>query len=472
MSENMSFDVRVWKIERYKRKDGYGYRVRWAVDGKRKTRSHTHRKLAESFRATLLAAARAGEGFDTETLLPARLGGSSQPEPEVPTWLANAIDFVDTKWDDASARHRKSTAEGLTTLTVALTRDAAAAPRPDMLRAALRSWCFNTSARRQREAPPSEFSDALRWIEANSLPVTAMAEADVVRRALAAIRTNLDGSRAAASSVARKRAALSGALKYAVERGHLSSNPLQDISTPRQPRAERLDTRVVANPAQARALLKAAKDAEPCLHAYFACLYYAGLRPAEARNLKVQDCTLPEVGWGELVVVEGYQESGAAWTDSGERGEERGLKHRDRKETRPVPAHPALVQSLRDHLDEFGTGVGGRLFVTRTGRGGHPVAPPFQNPVSMSSVYRVWKVARQTALTPQQQASPLARRPYDLRHACLSTWLSAGVPATRVAAWAGHSLAVLLRVYATCIDGEEASARSRIEAALASSPTD
>jgi hypothetical protein len=38
--------------------------------------------------------------------------------------------------------------------------------------------------------------------------------------------------------------------------------------------------------------------------------------------------------------------------------------------------------------------------------------------------------ARVAALGPEEAASPLARRPYDLRHAAVSTWLSAGVPPT------------------------------------------
>ena len=59
---------------------------------------------------------------------------------------------------------------------------------------------------------------------------------------------------------------------------------------------------------------------------------------------------------------------------------------------------------------------------------------------------RAWIRARQDALTAAEQASPLARRPYDLRHACVSTWLNAGVPATQVAEWAGHSVEMLMRV--------------------------
>ena len=54
--------------------------------------------------------------------------------------------------------------------------------------------------------------------------------------------------------------------------------------------------------------------------------------------------------------------------------------------------------------------------------------------------------ARAAAFTNVEYASPLARRPYDLRHAALSTWLNAGVPPTQVAEWAGPSVMVLLRV--------------------------
>jgi integrase len=77
-----------------------------------------------------------------------------------------------------------------------------------------------------------------------------------------------------------------------------------------------------------------------------------------------------------------------------------------------------------------------------------------------------WAKAREDALTPEEQASPLARRPYDLRHACLSTWLNGGVYPTQVAEWAGHGVDVLLRIYAKCIDGQHELAKRRISEAL------
>lgn len=78
----------------------------------------------------------------------------------------------------------------------------------------------------------------------------------------------------------------------------------------------------------------------------------------------------------------------------------------------------------------------------------------------------MWALARGAVLTEAQLQSPLAARPYDPRHACVSTWLAAGVAPTQVARWAGHSVAVLLRVYAHCIDGQEATALRQVEAAL------
>ena len=48
----------------------------------------------------------------------------------------------------------------------------------------------------------------------------------------------------------------------------------------------------------------------------------------------------------------------------------------------------------------------------------------------------------------------------------MSTWLNSGVPATQVAEWAGHSVAVLLRVDAKWIAGQGDVAREQIGRAL------
>ena len=147
--------------------------------------------------------------------------------------------------------------------------------------------------------------------------------------------------------------------------------------------------------------------------------------------------------------------AGRSWSESGTRREPRQLKHRGTEEVRIVPCPPDPTALLREHLDEHGTTPDGRLF--RGVRGG---------PLSESLYGRLWALARTSALSKEEASSPLAQRPYDLRHAAVSTWLNGGVPAPRVAAWAGHSVDVLLRVYAKCIAGQDAAVRRRVEEAL------
>lgn len=140
---------------------------------------------------------------------------------------------------------------------------------------------------------------------------------------------------------------------------------------------------------------------------------------------------------------------------SGARRDRRQLKQRGKGEVRPVPCPPPLTALLHDHMARHGTAADGRLFRSLTG-----------GDLAESTVARVWANARRSALTGEEFASPLARRSYDLRHACVSTWLGSGVPSTQVAEWAGHSVAVLHQIYAKVLVGQEASARERIEQAL------
>lgn len=464
MNASTSYDVRVWTAEKRKGTRSTTYRVRWTVGGERFGSPFATARLADSFRSSLLKAARDGEPFDTTTGLPRSMTATQNER----LWVDVAREFMERKWDDMSPRHRKSTVEGLVTLTCALLRDHGSPHDDQVLREALTRWHYNMNAPTRAGDPSPQHAEALRWVIANSVPISHLGQPDGVREALRAIGQKLDGSRAAPATFARKRAALSGVLNFAVEKGYLSRNLMRELRTVRRTASDTVDPRVVVNPEQARALLAAVKQIEPPLLAFFALMYYAAPRPAEARNIRRENLELPSTGWGAALFSRGYQESGAAWTDDGKRGEERELKHRDESETRDVPLHPDLVEILRWHLETYGTGTSGRLFVTRTGRGGHPLAAPFQNPVSMSSVYRVWDAAREAALTANQYASPLACRPYDLRHACLSTWLTAGVDSTLVATWAGHSVKVLLTVYARCLDGREELAKERIETLLPS----
>lgn len=184
-------------------------------------------------------------------------------------------------------------------------------------------------------------------------------------------------------------------------------------------------------------------------------MYYAALRPGEAVDLRKEALSLPARGWGELYLSTSAPAAGRSWSESGTRREPRQLKHRGVERVRIVPCPPDLTALLREDLDEHGATPDGRLF--RGVRLG---------PLSESLYGRIWSRARVAALSAEDAASPLARRPYDLRHAAVSTWLNSGVPAPQVGAWAGHSVDVLLRVYTKCIVGQEGATRRRIEEAL------
>jgi integrase len=298
----------------------------------------------------------------------------------------------------------------------------------------------------------------LEWVAEASMSLANLRDLATLRSVLDALSRRIDGGPAAATTMYRKRAVFYNALGYAVECKLLPTNPIDQVQWSAPEVAATVDRRVVASPAQVKQLLVAVRsqgDRGAHLYAYFAVLYYAGLRPSEAVALRGHNCVLPRSGWGRLDLTTSEPRAGQSWTNNGGARDERGLKHRSTDEVRSVPIPPVLVSILRDHIDTYGVGAECRIF--RSGRGG---------PLQETAYAKVWRTARQVALTPAEAASPLARRPYDLRHACASLMLNAGVPATEAARRLGHSVAMLLRRYANCIDGQELAANDRIARAL------
>lgn len=454
-----SYDIKIWNIETRAWKTKTSYRVTWFVAKERFDRPFATFPLAESFRSDLVAAARRGEAFDCVQGLPVSM---LRGEADMP-FFAFACKYVDMKWPRAAGKSRAGNAEALASAMPAMLATTRGKPDDRVLRRLLTGWAFNT--KRRDDPMPAEIEQALRWVKANTLPTSRLNDPAKLREVLDQLSLKLDGKEAAAKTFSRKRAVFNNALEYALELKILTSNRLAQVkwTPPKVVRA--IDKRVVVNPTQARALLEAVKaqkvDREPrrssgpMLVAYFALMYYAGLRPEEAAMLCKADLQLPKSGWGELLLSETAPITGAAWTDSGERRDRRQLKQRGRGEVRSVPSPPPLTQILNWHLKTFGTAADGRLFRNLTG-----------GPLSESTVSRVWDNARKAALTETEYASLLAKRPYDLRHACVSTWLAAGVPATQCAEWAGHSVAVLLAIYAAVIAGLVSEARMKIEQAL------
>jgi len=190
-------------------------------------------------------------------------------------------------------------------------------------------------------------------------------------------------------------------------------------------------------------------------------MYFSALRPEEAANVRKHNLSLPEAGWGEAHLEEATPYAGADWTNDGQQRDQRQLKNRARGEGRTVPIPPELTALLHEHIAVYRIGPDGRLF------------PGERAPELPKLTYmRAWRSARRLAFTPEVAATALAATPYTLRHACVSTWLNGGVPAPQVAEWAGHSVEVLLKVYAKCLDGQEHEVRRRIMRALGHSVDD
>ena len=305
------------------------------------------------------------------------------------------------------------------------------------------------------------------WLVTGTVPVTSLAEPGtgpaLARAVLDRISKKKDGTTAAANTANRKRMVLTNAMNYAVEINALAANPLRAVKWTRPRTLKTVDPRTVINAAQARQFLAAVAATGPRgerMVAFYGCMYYAALRPEEAIDLGRDNLLeLPDDGWGEMLLTHSEPRSGTSWTDNGLARQRRELKHRAPGETRTAPIHPELVALFRDHLQRFGTGPGGRIFIGP--RGGI---------LTDRAYLAVFHKARAAAFTGQEADSLLARRPYDLRHAAVSTWLNAGVAPPQVAEWAGHSVDVLLRVYAKCISGQQDEAKRRILEATSLTP--
>ncbi|MGH3189203.1 MAG: tyrosine-type recombinase/integrase [Streptosporangiaceae bacterium] len=443
------FDVSVYAIRRRagRRRP---FEVRWRAAGRSRSRSFLTRRLADGYRAELVRAARMGLEFDPLTGEPAAW---ILPEPSAVTWYQEASAYAVMKWPSLAAHSRASLADALATVTPVLIRkDARSRPDPRELRTVLYQHAFSPA---RPAGVGSAAAQILDWAQQASLPVGCLSEPAVLRAALEALTFQLDGSRAAANTIIRKRAVLHGALGYAAEAGLLPDNPLDTIAwqVPRSSAA--LDPIVVASPAQVSALLDAVARTKPEMTAFFGCLYYAALHPEEAVALRYADCHLPGSGWGMLRLAAAAPRTAAAWTSTGTSHEQRGLKHRPDGTIRMVPAPPVLAAMLRAHHATYGTALDGRLF--RGTRGGQ---------LSESVYGRAWHAARALALGPELTASGLARRPYDLRHAALSLWLNAGGDPAQIAARAGNSVAVLLTVYSHCIHGRDDLLNQQIDHVL------
>jgi integrase len=478
--EGYSLDVRLWKVTKTGRK-ARPYRLRWVVAGRVHGDTFTTSALAESRRSELWQAMRRGDAFHVESGLPesevraAEEAAAREAAPEAARWFTFCREYTNARWRTSAAKTRESLADSLAAVSLAMVDRGEGTPTDEELRLALR-WAVVPA--NGDEDPPTQRQAAYEWLRTHDRSLTDLNDPKVLREVLYRLAYRLDGQPAAGDTVRRRRRAVNTAFEYAVEAGYLAENPLQRAKAKRTASPDAVERRVLVNAVQGRQLLTAVsyvgswhRHRGRRLVAFYAVMLYAALRPAEVAGLRLSDCHLPEppkyvvslvkgfrqpeAKWGTLTLRETRPVSGKQWTDSGERHDRRGLKARDAKADRPVPIPPVLVVILRAHISEFGAAKDGRVFGNERG-----------DVVGTSTYWRVWEEARLYALTPDRVGSPLAGRPYDLRHACITRWLNAGVPIAEVARRVGNSPEVIHRRYHGCIDGHEESANAKIAKAL------
>ncbi len=218
-----TFDVRIYAI-RHGRSHRRPFEVRWHAAGRARSRSFTTRGLADSYRAELVRAARHGLGFDPGTGEPVRW---VTREAATTSWHEHAVAYAAMKLPQVSAHSRAGIADALATITPALTTPDTGRPPATVLRAALYRWAFSSVPHGTGPGPAA--ATALHWAERHCLPLARLEDPQVTRRALESLTLRLDGARAAAATITRKRAVFYNALGYAVELGLLASNPIDHL---------------------------------------------------------------------------------------------------------------------------------------------------------------------------------------------------------------------------------------------------
>jgi hypothetical protein len=463
-----SYDITIWAIETIEGKRKKTYRVRWLVAGRKFGKYFDGSTLADNYRTQLKTAQNKGEPFNTEKPgLPDSMMEPAVAEPEPPevvvTWFELAAKYVDKKWKRLAAKSRETTVYALAALLPGLIDDASGQPPIQALRHSLCRWYLPPASRGADVEIPADARASIEWLRAASIPVDDATSAAVLSAALDGMMAKLDGKEYAPDVVKRRRRILTNFVKFAIQEGCLSADPFAALDWEPPKTVVRLDPRRVPNPCQVAELLtgvsyvgsfKRARGRR--LVAFFGCIYYALMRPEEVNVLNIMDCTLPDEGWGRLVVHRARPAAGKLWTDSGEMHDDRGLKQKAEGEVKVVPIPPVLVKMLKDHIADFGVAEDGRIFSNE--RGGL---------VAASTYARVYREARELVFPPYLHATSLAADPYDLRHAGISLGLAATRDAVRLAERSGTSAEVLMDRYAWVLDDKDAAANEAIEKQLA-----
>jgi integrase len=414
--------------------------VRWKVAGKERSRAFAKRPAARAFQAELTQAAHAGTPFDVTTGLPVATGTTGGSGGSGVTCLELAREVVAAEFATLAATSNRGIVEGLAAVLPALVPAnlVELGPARGVVEPALK---VALNPRGDTSTLPVEARHAIAWVERHSLPV-ARVDGRAVAAAEARCATRQDGSPAAARYALRRRAALSKLFSVAVEQGLIEASPLRKARRRRGRKVtvatRPIDRTEVASPALVRQLLECVTHAPLRLH--LSVMFYAGLRPSEVDGLRVQDVYLaPPGGRSELHVRRTLTEARRQWSATGDAREDRAPKHTAEGTVRRVPIPHVLAELLGPAIE--GKAPDDLVVTTRTG-----------TPISGTNRARGFNAARArwAALQPTPPSDATLRTPYSLRHAAATLWLQV-MPPAEVARRLGHSVQVLMTVYANVV---------------------
>lgn len=423
----------------------------WRVEGRQRTRAFPTKLAAEEFRSELYAALVAHERFDPVTGLPV-----SWHRPDTPTLYAWCREWLAAEWATWSPRTRIAAVEALAyVVPVALHRAAPALGARDAR--ALRAYLTTVLPPAAKGRPVDVFGEPYAPVRverfekflAEFSPSLDELDRRLLADAEARLAVRADGS-PRGSSLARYVKIGRQCLERAVELELIGANPW-----PPRPKGHahrkavkkaagrgagpRIDVETLPSVAEFVALAEAMVSHQPASRQYrVMCetMFYGGLRPSEVVDLRVEDCRFPAEpgGFGELHVRRafvGLEEPGDPKTGN-----------------RRVQIPPVLVEALGAHLERNAIEEG-FLFRTRTG----------SRPTGSNWDRILHRACAKVGLRPLC--------PYDLRHACATNWLNAGVSPGDCAARLGHSVETLHRHYVGVLTGDVAANNARIAAFLA-----
>ena len=241
-------------------------------------------------------AAQNGERFDEATGLP----DSMLRKDRDITWYEHAKEYAAARWKGSAGNSRRSIVESLACVTPVLVRDVRGVPDPDTLRAALRKN-FNHG---RPVALTLDEAKAVAWLKRASLPISALDDDSVITDVLDALASRIDGTPAARDYYARRLRVTRTCLSYAVRKKRLQKNPLLAVNLPEHwtpPKADdAVDPRAVGSPQLVAEMLTAATYVgarQGCrFTAFYGCMFYAMMRPAEVARLTKAGCHLPTTG--------------------------------------------------------------------------------------------------------------------------------------------------------------------------------